>query len=271
MNFEDTFIGRPNTIRTYQSLFKAHVKPLVVPEKAADWTPECTVLALKTWEDGGLSVRTRQSLLRLLSRYVQFCGGPTIETKSFKRLLERSEQQVEVTVLNKAQAEELMKACKREEPHFYPILLLALHGGLRRGEIFGLRCGDIDVFKSRIRVCRSYDGPTKSGKTRYVPMSSELIKTMTEARNLLMRGVDEKVFERVNPNYTLRRLLKHCGYERINFHDLRHTFATMALEDGVSPRIVANWLGHASVYTTLSIYWNLSSDEANINSFLPGS
>jgi integrase len=102
-------------------------------------------------------------------------------------------------------------------------------------------------------------------------MSEELIKAMTSARNFLMRPVGERVFEISNPNYTLRRLLGHCGYEDIRFHDLRHTFATLALEEGVSPRIVANWLGHASVYTTLSIYWNLSGDEANINSFLPGS
>jgi integrase len=252
-------------------LFRKHVKPLVIPEKAETWDEQCTLMVIKTWEDGGLSVRTRQSLLRILSKYVKFCGGPTLETKRFSRLLERSEQQAELTVLSKDQAGELMKACKRLEPKFYPILLLALHAGLRRGEIFGLRCGDVDVFKNRIRVAHSYDGPTKNGKTRYVPMSEELIKTMTDARNLLMRPVNERVFEISNPNYTLRRLLGHCGYGDIRFHDLRHTFATLALEDGVSPRIVANWLGHASVYTTLSIYWNLSKDEANINDFLPGS
>jgi integrase len=91
---------------------------------------------------------------------------------------------------------------------------------------------------------------------------------MVAARNLLMRPTESKIFEQMNPNPRLRRLLRAANLPTLRFHDLRHTFATMALESGVSPRQVASWLGHSSVNTTLSIYWNLTKDEASVD-FLP--
>jgi hypothetical protein len=45
-----------------------------------------------------------------------------------------------------------------------------------------------------------------------------------------------------------------CRHPPINFHSLRHTAATLALEDGISPHVVAAMLGHASVTTTLGLY-----------------
>ena len=270
MNFEDTFIGRPNTKQTYKSLLNKHIKTLIKETHCKSFNKDHMITCLRQWEINGLSVSTRQTLLRLTKNYVKFYGGPDIKIKHLLQNLERSEQQKEITVLSKTEAELLMRTCHRLEPKFYPILLLALHAGLRRGEIFGLLCGDIDLFKNKIRVAHSYTGPTKNGKTRYVPMSDELSKEMLKARNLLMRPVNTKIFEIMNPNPILRRLCAHAGLQMIRFHDLRHTFASLALEKGISPKQVANWLGHSNVNTTLSLYWHLNKDETDINSFLPG-
>jgi len=266
MKFTDSLIGRQSTVRTYKSLFKTHIEPLNI---TVAWTEEMTKEALAVWGEKRLAVRTRQILLRLLRNYIKHLGGPTIEIKRFHSLLSRESQQEELIVLNPDQARELVETCKRLEPKFLPILLLGLHGGLRRGEVFGLRCGDIDMFKGKVRVARSYDGPTKNGRTRFVPMSKDLLDAMTVARNLLMRHPEERVFEILDPNPVLRRLCYAIGVPSMRFHDMRHTFATMALEKGVSARQVQAWLGHSSVVTTLGIYWNLTKDEADL-SFLPG-
>lgn len=260
MTFEDTFRGRPNTIRVYTSLYKRHIKGLV-PEQI----DESVVIAMiKGWEDKGLARQTIISLLRLLKSYAKFTGT-TIEIRHLLAKIERSEQQAEVLALNKEQAELLINTCKRLEPKFLPVLLLGLQAGLRRGEVFGLHCTDVDMLKGKVRVARSYDGPTKSGKTRYVPMSAELIKAMTGARNLLFRPGNARVFEVHDPNPVLRRLCYGVGLPELHFHSLRHTFCTIALENGVSPRQVAAWAGHSSVNTTLSIYWNLTGSEIDIN------
>lgn len=259
MNFETTFRGRPNTIKVYTSLYRRHIKGLAGPIN-----DEVVLTMLKGWEEKGLSRQTIMSLLRLLKSYAKFTGT-TIEIKHLISGLERSEQQEEHLVLNKEQAALLMTTCQRLEPKFYPILLLGLHAGLRRGEVFGLRCSDVDMIKGRLRIAHSYDGPTKTGKTRYVSMTAELIKTMTSARNLLFRPGTERVFEIHDPNPILRRLCYSARLPELHFHSLRHTFCTTALENGVSPRQVAAWAGHASVNTTLSLYWNLTSSEVDIN------
>ena len=221
------------------------------------------------WEKKKLGRTTKMTLLRLLARYVKFMGGPKVETQKFIRTLERSEQQKEVVTLSGEQASRLMAETRRLEPRFYPVLLLALHGGLRRGEIFGLRCSDVDMLHGKIKVAHSYDGPTKNGKSRIVPMSDELAKALTGARDLMLREPDSKIFEQFDPNPVLRRLCAHSKVPVIKFHDLRHTFASLALTGGVNPKQVQTWLGHSSVVTTLSIYWNLTTEAADLG-FLPG-
>lgn len=268
LNFEDTFIGRPNTVRAYKSLFKTHILPLNITSEEVCHPHWNIQFVLTRWKEKGLSVRTRQILLRLLKAYVAHLGGPALEIKRFHSMLSRENQQEELTVLTPAQVVSLLQSCKTVDPEFYPILLLGVHAGLRRGEIFGLRCGDVDMFKGKIRVAHSYNGPTKNGKTRYVPMSKELTDAMTAARNLLMRPPTERVFEIMNPNPRLRYLLKLNKLPALRFHDLRHTFATNLLENKVSPKQVQTWLGHSSVVTTLGIYWNLTKEEVDINDVL---
>ncbi len=268
MNFEDTLYGRPNTIKTYLSLYRRHIEPTDFEPDWVRWNEESTQIMLGVWDQRGLARGTKITLLRLLSKYVKFRGGPEIEVKKFIRSLERSEQQREVTTLTADEASRLMKLAREKKPRFYPVLMLALHAGLRRGEIFGLRCGDVDMLNGNLKVSHSYDGPTKSGRSRVVPMSPELSKTLTDARNLLMRDPSKKVFEQFDPNPVLKGLCRQIGIKPIVFHDLRHTFASMALTSGVNPKQVSTWLGHTSVVTTLSIYWNLSSEKSNLD-FLP--
>ena len=268
MQFEDTFQGRPNTIKTYKSLYRNHIEPRDYEPDWIKWNDESTQIMLDTWSRRGLGRSTKITLLRLLRLYVKFRGGPEIEIKQFIKGLERSEQQREVTTLTLVEASSLMRQAKEAKPRFYPVLLLALHAGLRRGEIFGLRCKDVDVLNNRILVSHSYHGPTKSGRSRVVPMSAELSRVLTEARNLLLRAPDEKVFEQFDPNPVLRGLCRKVGIKEIRFHDLRHTFASLALTKGVNPKQVSTWLGHSSVVTTMGIYWNLTQEEANLD-FLP--
>jgi len=265
MTFEDTFRGRPNTIKVYRSLYGCHIKGLVPDPLGGPITEQHLANFIRIWEGRGLAKRTIMSLLRLIKQYSKFNNQPCYDIRHLISGLERSEQQEEVLALNKEQADVLIEICKRLEPRFLPVLLLGLHAGLRRGEVFGLNCSDIDMLKGRVRIARSYDGPTKTGKTRYVPMSTELVRVMTATRNLLFRPGTERIFEVFDPNPVLRRLCYSSSLPELHFHSLRHTFCTIALEKGVSPRQVAAWAGHASVTTTLSIYWNLTGSEVDIN------
>ena len=265
-NFEDTFFGRPNTVSTYKSLYRKHIAGIRTPCEV--WDESNTLNMLASWERRGLSSSTQSTLLRLLSRFVQFYGGPAIDTARFARTLSRKDQQREITVLNQEEATRLMKVCAKRDTRFYPVLLMALHAGLRRGEVYGLTFADIDYLKGRVRVARSYDGPTKSGQTRYVPLSAELMEAVN--RWAFSKHLGDKLFKLENPNPRLRRLCREAEVPEINFHALRHTFATLALEAKTSPRKVQKWLGHASLTTTLNIYWGVINSGEESMDFLPG-
>jgi integrase len=170
----------------------------------------------------------------------------------------RSKQENPVLTLTREEIVKLKATCEAEDQDMYLALMLALCTGMRRGEVFGLQWQDVDLIKGRLTVSRSYKGPTKTGKSRIIPISSELeeillaicpIKSYNRSKKLVVVTFD--------PNPRLRRMARMAGIrEDFTFHTLRHTFATLALEAGRSPKLVSLVLGHASLATTLSIYWN---------------
>ena len=58
----------------------------------------------------------------------------------------------------------------------------------------------------------------------------------------------------------MKRILKKAGLPDIRFHDLRHTFATHALANGVDPKTLADILGHTNASFTLDTYAHVTSD-----------
>jgi site-specific recombinase XerD len=72
-----------------------------------------------------------------------------------------------------------------------------------------------------------------------------------------------------DPNPLLRRLMKKAGIEENGrtWHSLRHSFATLALEAGRSPKLVSLCLGHTKLSTTLDCYWSASREKLD-TSFL---
>lgn len=262
MDFTETITGRPGTIRTYKSLYKKHLSEIIWGE----WDESNSLRAmLSEWDGKGLSVATQVSLLRLVKRLGAH-NSVEIDVKTQIRSLERSQQEREVKVWTSYEANMAKEYVKKDILEFKAEFLLGLHAGLRRGEVYGLERRDIQFERNRIAVRRSYDGPTKSGKTRFVPLSRELKNALKYTE---LFADDLRLFPRRNPNIQMARVCDELNLPKISFHGLRHSFATSALENGVSPRIVANWLGHSSVMTTLAIYWNVVDEDEISLSFLP--
>tara|TARA_R110000751_G_scaffold4610_1_gene22348 strand:+ start:2690 stop:3478 length:789 start_codon:yes stop_codon:yes gene_type:complete len=262
MDFTETITGRPGTIRTYTSLYKKHLSHIMWDK----WDDTNSLRALVgEWGSKGLSVATQVSLLRVLKRLGAH-NGLELDVRREIRSLERSQQELEVKVWNKAQASAAKAWVKEDLLEFKAEFLLGLHAGLRRGEVYGLERRDIQFDRNRIAVRRSYNGPTKSGKTRFVPLSRELKNALLYTTNF---QPEMKLFPKRDPNPQMAKICEELDLPKISFHGLRHSFATSSLENGVSPRIVARWLGHSSVATTLTIYWNvIDEDEISLN-YLP--
>ena len=143
------------------------------------------------------------------------------------------------------------------------LFLAAAFTGLRRGELIALRVRAVDFAKSTIRVEGSYSGEElstpKSGKPRAVPMAREVATAI--AKLLAGRGdpaADELVFPGAGGGYldgsALRRRYcaaqKRAALRELRLHDLRHTFASLAVNRVDIVKLQA-WMGHADVKTTM--------------------
>ena len=177
-------------------------------------------------------------------------------------------------------------ACLEGEPLYWKaFVLLLLTTGLRRGEACGLQWNDIDGEKLQIRVSRNVTvaggriniGKTKTGEERTVPITSRLNAILTALRteretalqcNLLPNSFvfcsPSDPFEAINPNSAtrwLRRFENRHDLRTVSPHDLRHSSATLAIENGATLKEVQQLLGHADPQTTLQFYTGVSEEQ----------
>lgn len=148
------------------------------------------------------------------------------------------------------------------DKQMYNLMIVGLHTGMRKGEIFNLKWRDIDFIKGRIKIRK-----TKNGYPRNIPMTEKVEEIFHKCYTV---GVDSDkyCFEKFDPNPRLKKICKLAGIREITFHGLRHTHATLALEAGRSPRMVAAMLGHNKVSTTINLYWQNTGEDMDL-SFLP--
>lgn len=138
-----------------------------------------------------------------------------------------------------------------------PLLIVALHAGLRRGELFSLTWPDIDMKAGVIRVIQ-----TKNGERRDIPMTPTLWDTL---QRLPRRLGSEYLFPGKTGNglVDIRKrfnsALRKVGIEGFVFHDLRHTFASHLVMSGVDLMTVKELLGHKRIEMTLR-YAHLAPD-----------
>jgi integrase len=196
------------------------------------------------------------------------------------RILKRSrteegEPQRKASFLTKEELGLLLRTCQEYFPDYYPFVSLLARTGLRLGEAIALQWDDIDFHGRFIEVKHTWGygrlTVPKSGKGRRVDMSTQLTETLRallleRKKETLRNGRGEVppwVFmsEWGNPRdaATFRsrvwsKILKRAGLHHIRIHDLRHTFASLLIQNGESLAYVKEQLGHHSIQITVDTY-----------------
>ena len=191
----------------------------------------------------------------------------------------------EIKYLDTAEAA-IFLATAKESKHF-AAFFLALNTGMRRGELLGLRWQDLDLETGQLTVKQGLVRVSGQGLVLQEPktaLSKRVInlapavlqvlkehkKKQAEARLMAGGAYDEKGLDLVFCNElgepicpraftrVFERLVKKAGLD-VTFHGLRHTFATIALEQGVDVKTIQETLGHHSAAFTMDVYSSVTA------------
>lgn len=161
-------------------------------------------------------------------------------------------------------------------------LLLTINTGLRIGELSGLKRSDFDFLNGTLTINRTvsrinnvYDNNSKTmliiglpksiTSSRIIPIPSNLLPHLYNyfydmnsdyyVFNNSIKPKDPRCYDR-----TLKYALNKCNIRNVNFHTLRHTFATRAIESGMNIKVLSEILGHSSYHITQELYVHISNE-----------
>jgi len=236
---------------------------------------------------GGLSEKTIKNMYNMIHSALKQAYKNGLVYQNVSELITLPKQKRnEMCVLSLCEQKALQEAVQDERLGIG--IILTLFTGLRLGELLGLKFDDIDFKAKTITIRRTlnrlkvFDTPDKKTdivmgepKTdrakRTIPLQDFLIPLLKQhhvniMREKLLAGnlyTDEnfvicnefgKYLEPRTYQDFYKRMLKKADIPNTNFHTLRHTFATRALENGFDVKVLADILGHADASTTLNKY-----------------
>ena len=156
-------------------------------------------------------------------------------------------------------------------PKYKILFQLAIFSGARQGEILGLKWSDVDWENSQIHIQRTfnndawYDTKTDTsdrkidlGPAMMTALKKWKLACPTSELNLVFPNKAENPINHNNlVNRHFNPALKAAGLPKIRFHDLRHTYASLLIEQGENIKYIQSQLGHSSPSVTLNIYAHL--------------
>ena len=149
--------------------------------------------------------------------------------------------------------------------------MLAIMSGARQGELFGLKWTDVDWFNNQIHIQRTINEgawykPKSKASRRKIDLGASIMDQLKKWKvacppselGLVFPNESRKPLD--HGNMLCRHFypaLKEAKLPRIRFHDLRHTYASLLIEQGENIKYIQSQLGHASPMITLTVYAHL--------------
>jgi integrase len=275
---------RPQTYLNYTTLIDTHIRPRMGRRRLTGLTPLDVQSLYTRMESAGLSTRTVNYVHFLLNRALNqavrwdlLSRNPATHTHRPKHVRTRR-----IQPFDEQECESFLRAAARM-PRYYALFLTSVSTGLRPEELLALQWDDVDLVGQTIKVSRtlvrrkggwSFDKPKTPKGYRVVPLPEATVAALKQHRRsqnkerIAKRGyaTHNLVFatpqgEPLNEANLRRRqlqsILNDAGLTSRRMYDLRHSWVTLSLAAGVSPKVVSEWAGHSSVAFTLDTYSHL--------------
>ncbi|MER7071020.1 site-specific integrase [Terrabacter sp. NPDC000476] len=272
----------PKTDHTYRELLGS----LILPTWGSVPLSRIQLVEVKRWvasmrgPRGELSDARRRSagaqLVRMLDAAVDegiISANPARSRSGKVSYLPSAKRSKEHRYLTHAELEALARSCGE----FAALVRLAGLTGLRWGEVTALRVSDVDLMRRRVTVRQAYSiiggrkvlGEPKTHERRVLTVPPFLADSLTaqvagkEQEDLVFSTASGEALDNTNfARRVLQPAQKAAGVERLTFHDLRHTAASLAVASGANVKAVQRMLGHASAAMTLDVYAGLFDTDA---------
>ncbi|MGF7046540.1 integrase [Paenibacillus sp. DS2015] len=295
------------TIETYNHMLKNHIIPYFGMRRISDVKPIQILNFLdelsregsrKDGKPGGLSSTTIRFIHRILKDiFERAVDWRIIKINPVSAVKRPKVQERVVDVYSEHEVEIIFKALNKEPVHWRIMITLALTTGLRRGELLALEWKNVDFEECTIDVVQSLsysygqniikEPKTKNSKRKvsipdsllpelkeyflYAEQYKQAIGEAWQSGDKLFIFFSEfgKPFFHTAPGKWFSRFTIRTNIRRIRFHDLRHTSATLLINQGVHAKLISSRLGHADIRTTMNIYGHAlqTADQAAANTF----
>ena len=257
---------RKSTLKGYRSMLRIHLLPQFGKTPVSDIKTRRVdkwFSSLKGHNNKPLSGKTRNNIINFLAEIMskavawEYCKENPIKSISRSKLQEK-----EMLFWSEKERDTFLSTVSEHSPEHFPLFATFLFTGMRVGEVLALKWEHINLAKSTIIICSNYvekeTTNPKSGTFRFIqicPFLCDVLQNYKEATGKQKGLVFPTPAGKNSSNDRIRRpferLVKKANVKKIRIHDMRHTFASLALMAGVDVPTVQKWLGHKDIQTTM--------------------
>ncbi len=272
---------KARTYSRYQGLISMHILPALGTKNISDLgRREIQEFLTQQKKDGNirngekLSATSANMMLSILNLAFEYaCDMEYIEENPCLRVRRTKAETKKIEAFTVEEQRAIESEIARSDDRRLHGVLLCLYTGLRIGELLGLTWDDVDFTKGVIKVTKTVyreknengvwqlcvDTPKTKASDRVIPLPEYITVLLSADQESAVTPyiVENKKGERMSIRsyqYLFEKLTERAGVRKLNFHALRHTFATRAIECGMDIKTVADIMGHKNASITLNRY-----------------